>query len=81
MFASTLGQEASFLVISVASDFRYHLWAIIACALGLVLARPWRGDRRIVVATAVVLGLILVVGTATRATLPVPPQSYQGMLG
>lgn len=81
LFASTLGQEASFLVISVASDFRYHLWAIIACALGLVLARPWRGDRRIVVATAVVLGLILVVGIATRATLPVPPQSYQGMLG
>lgn len=81
LFASTLGQEASFLVISVASDFRYHLWAIIACALGLVLARPWRGDRRIVGVTVAVLVVVLIVGIATRAMLPIPPQSYQGMLG
>ncbi|WP_294240219.1 hypothetical protein [uncultured Sphingomonas sp.] len=81
LFGSAIGLEASFLVISVASDFRYHLWAIIACALGLILAKPWRGDRRIVWATGAVLLMVLIVGTVARLTLPVSPQSYQGMLG
>jgi len=81
LFGSALGLEASFLVISVASDFRYHLWPVVACALGLVLAKPWRGERRIVGATFGVLGLVLLIGGIARATLPVPPQSYEGMLG
>ncbi|WP_343527915.1 hypothetical protein [Sphingomonas sp.] len=80
LFGSALGLEASFLLISVASDFRYHLWAVIACALGLILAKPWRGDPRIVRATMAVLAILLVAGCVARATMPVPPQSYEGML-
>jgi len=81
LFGSALGLEASFLVISVASDFRYHLWPIMACALGLVLAKPWTGERWIVRVTGGVLLLVLILGGIARVTLPVPPQSYQGMLG
>ncbi|WP_322963146.1 hypothetical protein [Sphingomonas fuzhouensis] len=80
LFGSALGLEASFLVISVASDFRYHLWPIVACALGLILAKPWHGDRRIMWATGVVLAAVLILGGIARVTLPIPPQSYQAML-
>ncbi len=80
LFGSALGLEASFLVISVASDFRYHLWPIVACALGLIIAKPWHGDRRIVWATAAVLLVVLIVGGIARVTLPLPPQSYDAML-
>jgi hypothetical protein len=80
LFGSTLGLEVSFLVISVASDFRYHLWAVVACALGMILAKPWRGDRPIVRATMAALAVVLVMSGIARATLPVPPQSYEGML-
>ncbi|WP_230481421.1 hypothetical protein [Sphingomonas sp. Leaf21] len=81
LFGSALGLEASFLVISVASDFRYHLWPVVACALGLILAKPWLGDRRIVLTTLGALILVLLIGGIARATLPLPPQSYEGMLG
>ena len=80
MFGSALGLEASFLVISVASDFRYHRWPVMACALGLILAKPWQGDRRIVRATLAALVAVLLLGGIARATMAVPPQSYQGML-
>ncbi|GAA3249572.1 hypothetical protein GCM10020258_03770 [Sphingomonas yabuuchiae] len=80
LFGSALGLEASFLVISVASDFRYHLWPIVACALGMILAKPWRGDRRIVWATGAVLAVVLIVGGIARLILPLPPQSYDAML-
>ena len=80
LFGSALGLEASFLIISVASDVRYHLWPIVACALGLILAKPWHGDRWIVRTTGVVLVVVLIVGGIARATMPLPPQSYEAML-
>ncbi|WP_336867330.1 hypothetical protein [Sphingomonas sanguinis] len=80
LFGSALGLETSFLVISVASDVRYHLWPIVACALGMIIAKPWRGDRRIVLATAAILVVVLIVGGIARAALPLPPQSYDAML-
>lgn len=80
LFGSALGLEASFLVISVASDFRYHLWPIVACALGLILAKPWHGDRWSIWATGIVLAVVLIVAGIARMTLPLPPQSYAAML-
>ena len=54
---------------------------VVACALGLILSKPWHGDRRIVRATGVVLLLVLIAGGVARLTLPMPPQSYEAMLG
>jgi hypothetical protein len=81
LLASTLTLEASFLVISIASDLRYHLWSMTASALALILLsdnlatkRPeWR-------ASALVLGLVIGGGLMSRATLPRAPDSYQGMV-
>ncbi|MET4896407.1 hypothetical protein RN629_04420 [Sphingomonadaceae bacterium jetA1] len=80
LFVSALGLEASFLVISVASDFRYHLWPVVACALGTVLMPPWRGGRRIGWPMAVALSIVIALGATARLTLPLPPQSYHAML-
>jgi hypothetical protein len=77
LLVSALSLEASFAVLSIASDLRYHLWAMAATALALLLlGRPvWR--RGLVVA----IGVVLVTGGAARLLLPAPPQTYVGMLG
>jgi hypothetical protein len=77
LFASAVGQEASFAVISIASDLRYHLWAMTATAIGWVLlGRPPRGHWA--------WGVLIVVtaaGVAARSWLPQAPSTYVGMLG
>jgi hypothetical protein len=79
LFASALGQEASFTMLSIASDWRYHLWPIVATALGwALLGRPSPRAARI---GGTALLLVVVAGLAARAVLPVPPQTYAGMLG
>lgn len=82
LFVSALSGEASFAVLSIASDWRYHLWATVATALGLVLLvadRPPLG--RAVRIGGTVLALVVAAGLVARATLPLPPQTYAGMLG
>ena len=85
LLASALALEASFAVLSIASDLRYHLWPMLATALGVVLlggvtaaghrARPFRWVGG--VAMLVVIGG----GVTARAMLPRSPQTYAGMLG
>jgi hypothetical protein len=76
LLASALMLEASFAVISIASDLRYHLWAMIATALALVLLgrAPWR--RRALLVLALVLAMVIGVGGVARMVLPAPPQGY-----
>ena len=78
--ASTLGQEASFAVVSIASDWRYHLWATVATALAIVLLADRRPSRRVTLATGRALALVLAGGIAARLFLPPSPTTYQGML-
>lgn len=81
LLVSALAQEASFSVLSIASDLRYHLWPMVATALALVLLRaegPW--PRRVVVIGAVTLALVVIAGVVARGTLPPPPLSYQAQL-
>ena len=82
LFVSALSLEASFAVLSIASDLRYHLWPMLAAALGTVLllgeARPTRREW-LVVGGALLLAVSA--GGVARALLPVPPQSYRAMLG
>ena len=82
LLVSALSLEASFAVLSIASDLRYHLWPMIATALGTVLllgeASP---TRREWLGVGGALLLAVAAGGVARAVLPTPPQSYVGMLG
>ncbi|MBX3594447.1 hypothetical protein [Sphingomonas sp.] len=79
---SAVGQWLSFAVLSIASDLRYHLWAMIATALAVVIgAKAGALDRRAVRVGAAVLLAGCAVALAARLTQPLPPDSYQGMLG
>ena len=82
LLVSALCLEGSFAVLSIASDLRYHLWPMIATALGALLLlgeRPPR--RRVATVGGVALALVLAAGIGARVALPLPPQTYAGMLG
>jgi hypothetical protein len=81
LLLSALALEASFIAISIAADLRYHLWPMIAAALGVILlvaeARP---ARRMLIAGALMLTLVIASGLAARAILPPAPSGYAEML-
>ncbi|WP_344692606.1 hypothetical protein [Sphingomonas cynarae] len=78
LLASALALEASFAVVSIASDLRYHLWPMVATALALVLLgrTPWRGRWRWRIVLLAVLAGVIAIGGIARIVLPPPPQSY-----
>jgi hypothetical protein len=81
LFVSALALEASFAVLSIASDLRYHLWPMVATALGCVLL--WseaRWPRRTLLIGGATLALIIGGGTLARVLLPAPPTSYTALL-
>ena len=81
LIASVLTLEASFLVISIASDFRYHLWSVAASALALILlSGDLRLKRPASIAGLVLLVLVIGGGLITRWTLPAAPDSYEAMI-
>ncbi len=81
LLVSALAQEASFGVLSIASDLRYHLWAMVATALAAVLLRAaGRWPRRVVLAGGAALAIVTLAGVAARITLPPPPPSYAAQL-
>jgi hypothetical protein len=81
LVASVLTLEASFLVVSIASDIRYHLWSMAASALALILlSDDLRFSRTQSIASAAVLTLVIAGGLITRATLPPAPDSYEAMI-
>ena len=81
LLVSGLSLEASFAVISIASDLRYHLWPMMATALATVLlladGRPSARAARIAGAA---FALVVVSGIASRVIAPPAPDSYRGML-
>jgi len=63
--------ELAFLVISVAADYRYHLWAMLATGLALVLVAGMKLPRRNL---GIALAALLLIGsTALAARLILPP--------
>ncbi|KQS01340.1 hypothetical protein ASG11_16775 [Sphingomonas sp. Leaf357] len=78
---SALVLEASFAVISIASDLRYHLWAMIASALAAVLMAGYALPRRALWIGGGALALVVAAATAARIALPPGPATYDGMLG
>jgi hypothetical protein len=73
--------EASFALVSISSDLRYHLWPMLATGLAwvLILRAPPRSGR----ALGIVAGLILLLclaGAAARLALPPSAGTYAAML-
>lgn len=81
LVVSALALEASFIAISIAADLRYHLWPMIAVALGvIVLVAEARPTRRMLIASIAALAVIITGGVAARAILPPAPSDYSQML-
>ncbi len=78
---SALGMEASFLVVSISSDLRYHLWPMAASALALILLADAPPARRGPAMLAVVaLAAVIAAGLHARSTLPRAPATYRAMI-
>jgi len=80
LFVSALCQEASFALLSISSDLRYHLWAMLGTALGWVLlwhGGPVRWRSNLALAA---LAIVLLSGFYTRLTLPSPPAEYSELV-
>ncbi|MEO8654554.1 MAG: hypothetical protein ABI409_10570, partial [Ramlibacter sp.] len=68
---SALGYSGAYLVIGVATDFRYHYWSLVAVAAATVavlpqLAQAWRSRSRILLGGLALVGLVVVLGVAAR---------------
>ena len=81
LLVSALALEVSFAALSIASDLRYHLWPMIATAVSVVLLTDRAPPRRVLMIGAMALTIVICSGLVARMTLPLPPQSYAGMLG
>jgi hypothetical protein len=75
MLGSAVALEASFVLISIASDLRYHLWPMFATALALLTVE--RVDRRTLTIGGTVFAVLLVSAVGARAVLPLGPRTYQ----
>lgn len=78
---SAVAMELSFLVISVAGDYRYHLWSMLAAWLSLILllTRPVAARRAWIVVAAV--GAVLLSSLGAQVMLPSIGDDYQALVG
>jgi hypothetical protein len=82
LVVSALALEGSFLVVSIASQIRYHLWSMFATALALVMViSSGRGSRRLWIAWICALIVLSAVGLYSRSIIEPAPRSYRAMLG
>ncbi|MBT2187125.1 hypothetical protein KK488_09235 [Sphingobium sp. H33] len=80
LLVSALVQEASFAVLSISSDLRYHLWPMLAIALaGLILWKGQKPNRREWF-FLVALGLVIAAGLVARTILPPSPEDYGALI-
>ncbi|NIJ19158.1 hypothetical protein FHS95_000827 [Sphingomonas naasensis] len=78
---SAAAMELSFLVVSIAPDWRYHLWSTLAAWLSaiLLLTAPLPRRRARIALTA--LALVALTGLAARLWLPQIGDDYQALMG
>ena len=72
---------ASFAIVSIASDLRYHLWSMVAAALALVLlvdtgAIDRRRGRQAMAGVALVAAIAGIARLGAAAPVPVPRPAY-----
>jgi hypothetical protein len=73
LLLSAACMSASFAVVSIASDLRYHLWSMTAAALGLILLADARAiDRGRGIALGWALVVLTVIGSAGRGGWATP---------
>jgi hypothetical protein len=77
---SACALEASFAVVSIASDLRYHLWPMLASALAAILTASEGVPRRLARGCGAALLVVMAAGLIARAVLPSPPPRYAAML-
>jgi hypothetical protein len=81
LLASVLMLEASFLIISIASDLRYHLWSMTASALALILLSDRLNfHNRWAIVSAGVLIVVASAGVLTRSVSQPAPSGYEEMV-
>jgi hypothetical protein len=81
LVVSGLSLEASFFIVSIASDLRYHLWPMLAAPLALILLSDDLGaPRRQRIIGAVLVIFVIAGGVLARSWLPRAPDSYEGMI-
>lgn len=81
LLVSAVLLETSFLVLSIASDLRYHLWSMVATTLGVILlVADRRPSSRAMLAGGMVLLGITASGVAARVILPPLPATYTAQL-
>jgi len=79
---SALSLEASFAIVSIASDLRYHLWPMLATALmAVLLVAEGSLPRRALAMGGAALALVIGIGATARIALPHAPRGYEAMLG
>jgi hypothetical protein len=74
---SAIAMSASYALVSIASDLRYHLWSMVAAALALVLlvSTDALDAKRLRIGLAGV-ALVCLIGIAARLVMPPEPYPY-----
>jgi hypothetical protein len=72
--------EASFAMISISSDLRYHLWPMLATGLASALLARTPPPRRALWIVAAALVVLALAGIAARVALPPVTGGYAAML-
>lgn len=81
LLVSAVLLEASFLVLSIASDLRYHLWAMVATTVAVVLLlAERRPSRRALLTGGAALAVVVAAGLVARLVLPPAPATYAAQL-
>ena len=73
--------EASFLLVSISSDLRYHLWPMLASGIAWILIARAPPPRRLLWIAGAAILLLLLAGLAARIVLPPASGTYAAMLG
>jgi hypothetical protein len=71
VLVSALAYSCAYLVIGVATDFRYHYWSILVTMISTLLVWPelrrgWKERSRALVGGLALLGVVVLAGLATR---------------
>lgn len=78
---SAVAMELSFLVVSISSDWRYHLWSMLAAWLSAILLVTRPLPRR---AAGIALAMLMLIAASTlgaRLLLPPVGDNYEDLLG